>query len=341
MPVSIERRGDTMGRVTNLNSRSVGPCFSPDGRQIAFTSGKGQIGAGSRAWLMDADGGNLRKLPSFGRDDFCPVFDRAGDFIAYASDMVGEGLVSDSTINIVDVDGRLIRQIARPGTDYVFSPDGHYLAFSTGVEIYIEAIHKGRLVRLTDTFDPEKRLTGPSPRNRKPVFHPSKDLIAFTSSRDRPEREEVYTMKQDGTQQTRLTFMENGATNPIFNPDGTGLYFISVNPFDRTVPCIFKVNNGGSGLKPLTSSKDVYGDVSLSPDGRWLLYTSYSNEEQKAISLDISLLNVISGEAYKLIHDGYYNRYPCFSPDLASIVYCSRRDKATEIYSLDIQPLAS
>lgn len=327
-----------MARITELNARSISPSFSPDGRQIAFTSGKGPM---SRVWLMDVDGSNLRKLPAFGKNDFGPVFDRASGFIAYASDMMGEGLVSDSIISVVDSTDTLIKRVTHPGTDYVFSSDGRSLAFSTGTEIYIEAIYEDKYVRLTNTSDSGKRSTGPSRRNRNPVFHPFQDLIAFTSSRDRPGCKEVYRMKQDGTQQTRLTFAEQGATDPIFTPDGTRIYFRSANPVNRSVPGIFEVNIDGSDIKPVGDSKGVYGDVSLSPDGRWLLYTSYSDEAQKTISLDISLMNVYTNDIYKLVSDGYHNRYPCFNPDLVSIVYCSRRDMATEIYSLDIRPLIS
>ena len=327
-------------QLTQLSAQSIQPSFNADGKCLAFTSGRGKVGGGSSVYLMDADGSNLRKMPSFGKDNFKPVFDQASGIIAYASDIVGEGLVSDSTINVIDVNGRLIRQTAHAGTDYVFSPDGCYLAYSTGVDIYIEAIWENKSVQLTDIIDPQKSAIGPSPRNGKPAFHPFKDLIAFTSSRDRPGRDEVYTMKRDGTQQTRLTF-EKGATNPIFNPNGAEVYFISACFSKPSSSCICKANTDGSDVRLLVNSVGIYGDVSLSPNGSWLLYTSYPDEVQNVARLDISLMNVYTGNVYDLVSDGHYNRYACFSPDLNSIVYCSRRGGTTEIYKLNIQPLVS
>ncbi|HEX8833038.1 MAG TPA: hypothetical protein VF719_02495, partial [Abditibacteriaceae bacterium] len=50
--------------------------------------------------------------------------------------------------------------------------------------------------------------------------HAQTGKIAFTSYRD--GQEEIYTMNMDGTEQTRLTFL-NGQRNqaPHWSPDGT------------------------------------------------------------------------------------------------------------------------
>lgn len=330
-----------MKKITELGGYSVAPSFSADGKHLVFTSSRNKISAQSKVYLMDSDGNNLHRMPSFGRNDFTPVFDRTGCFIAYASDPIGDGLVSDCTISVTDISGELVKRLAHTGTDYVFSPDGRYLALSTGAEIYLEDIQALSSSRLTCTSDFEKGLNQPTSHNRRPAFHPTKDIIAFTSSRDRFRRNEVYTMMLDGTQQRRLTFMKDGATTPIFSRNGETLYFISDRLSERSIPHIFSCNLDGSNLNTFPNSQSVYGDISLSLDGRWLIYTSYSDEDQKISKLDISLMDVNTGNVYKLVCDGHYNRYPRLSPNLNSMIYCSRRDGVMEIYSLSIEMLTS
>ena len=289
---------------------------------------------------MDTDGGNVQELPSFGTDDFGPVFDPTDRYIALSSDSVGEGVASDAYINIIDRSGIHIKRLERQGMDYIFSPDGQSVAFSTGPKLYLESVLSQNSLCLASVVRSAGWL-GPTPRIGHPSFHPTGEKLCFTSSQDHPGRSEVYTIQCDGTQCTRISYMEKGSDNPIFSPTGEAIYFISSASSNGRPRQIFKVNQHSLDVAPIANTEGVYGDLTSSLDGRWLLYTSFPNNDRQIGGLDISLLDLRNGQAYTVIEDGYYNRYPAFSPSSNTLVYCSYREKITEIYRLDITNLVS
>ena len=75
--ITIEKNPDT-GVI--INKKDSSPCWSPDGKLIAFSSiSKGESGI----WLMDRDGGSQRKISS--KDGVYPAFSPDGKKIVYVS----------------------------------------------------------------------------------------------------------------------------------------------------------------------------------------------------------------------------------------------------------------
>ncbi len=75
--LTIEKNNDT-GVITNI--RDSNPCWSPDGRSIAFSSYRGGV---TGIWIMDSDGGSKRKISP--KDGFYPSFSPDGSRIVYIS----------------------------------------------------------------------------------------------------------------------------------------------------------------------------------------------------------------------------------------------------------------
>ena len=72
-------------RLTRGKSVEASPCWSPDGKSIAYVSDEG---GNPRIYISNANGGNRRRLPSIGRDAVTP--DWSGDNkIVYASRVGG------------------------------------------------------------------------------------------------------------------------------------------------------------------------------------------------------------------------------------------------------------
>lgn len=97
------------------------PDWSPDGKRIAYErndpSPPGQAYQEYDAYIMDADGTNVRRLSRPRDTDGHPVWSPGGQLIAYGSDappVLGEGLA----IVIVDADsGHRVRRIPASGMD--------------------------------------------------------------------------------------------------------------------------------------------------------------------------------------------------------------------------------
>ncbi|HEX7555539.1 MAG TPA: protein kinase [Leptolinea sp.] len=82
--------GSNQRQVTGLAEGACHPAWSPDGTQLAFISpcaGRKEIYPGSRIYLMDADGENIKALPITlnSAGDFSPAWSPDGKMIAFSS----------------------------------------------------------------------------------------------------------------------------------------------------------------------------------------------------------------------------------------------------------------
>jgi dipeptidyl aminopeptidase/acylaminoacyl peptidase len=96
-------KADGSGEKKLLDFRILEPAWSPDGTQIAF----GSDHEGFRAiYLMDAEGGNLRKLSNTRAGENCPTWSPDGSRIAFASWRDGDG-----EIYVMDLDGSNLQKL--------------------------------------------------------------------------------------------------------------------------------------------------------------------------------------------------------------------------------------
>ena len=99
------------------------------------------------------------------------------------------------------------------GADYDvdWSPDGTRLAF-----VRTTSPARGDLVMITIASGQE-RTFGLASRTRHPAWAPDGRTIVFASTMDAPDQDyELYTVKPDGSDLTRLTFDDLNQRHPIW-----------------------------------------------------------------------------------------------------------------------------
>ncbi len=204
-------------RLTDAKGYDAEGSYSPDGSQIVFASNRE---AYSRElterekklfevdpafmidlYLMDADGGNVRRLTESEGYDGGPFFSPGGDRICWRR-FSADGATAE--IYTMKVDGSDVRRLTSLNTMSwapYFHPSGDYLIFTTNrhgfgnFELYlVRADGQGEPVRVTytDGFD------------GLPVFLPGGDRLSWTSNRTTNKRSQIFMASWNDTKAREL-----------------------------------------------------------------------------------------------------------------------------------------
>lgn len=203
--VTVKPDGTGTTNLTNNPNQDVGPAWSPDGKQIAFTSDRESPLHGTAVYVMDADGGNVTRLASGG---YAPTWSPDGSKIAF---------VSGNRILVTNADGSGSSTDVINGFDPSWSPDGSKLAFVRSSDIW------------TSNADGtgEAQLTTGSAFDGYPDWSP--DGTKLTYSSDAGGLYQIYTMNPDGSGSAALTVPSFQAFSPKWSPDQSRILYSPQN----------------------------------------------------------------------------------------------------------------
>ena len=235
----------------------IAPNISPDGSKIAFASNR----SGSfEVWVCDADGSNAVQLTSYGiHGTGMPRWSPDGKRLAFDSRVGGE-----ANIYIVDANGGVARKLSidvRGNNLPSWSHDGHWIYFVNGEDARDPTIWKvssegGRAVRIAETDA------------TFPLESPDGQYVYFSHHR------RLWRVRTDGSASQEV----KGVPELQFNgdtwvPTGSGIYFMAdvkhqteLDFFDFNSQKVRRVFTLGKSLPGWS------GGVSISSDGKWLLY---------------------------------------------------------------------
>lgn len=219
--------GSNIDQVSNHRSISISPAWSPNGKQIAYTSYVKRVGSKFRnadMLLLDLASGK-RSLVSFRQGiNSGAAFSPDGRYIYLT---ISQGTNPD--IYKMSLDGTLAGKITNgPGgalnVEPNLSPDGK-LAFSS------DRAGRPMIYTANDDGSAVKRITFAGVFNSSPSWSPDGKKIAFAGQSD--SNFDIFVMNADGTGMIRLTSAKkaNGrmASNedPSFSPDGRFVIYTS------------------------------------------------------------------------------------------------------------------
>ena len=236
-------------------------------------------------YVMDADGGNPRRLTDNRGWDFAPSWSPDGKRIAFVSDRDGHVHVkhgwSTNEIYVMNADGSNPQNLTdNPFDDRSpsWSPDGERIVFTSArdgdnpqnSEIYVMDANGNNLLRLTKNVGDD----------RDPSWSPDGERIVFSAGRNgHVENEfgitdEIYVMDADGQNEQRLTDNRNNDWDPVWSPDGKRIAFASDRKGDVVSFDIYVMDADGGNPQKLVNNRGWDSSPSWSPHGKRIAFTS-------------------------------------------------------------------
>jgi TolB protein len=194
--------GSNLKQLTRERDACTMPCWSHDGKKIAFSRRLlNDPAAATNIHVMDADGTNVTLIQE---NAFDPAWSPDGKKIAFASPRAGDGF----RLYTSDADGKNETELTATGNNIGFvypawPPDGNQLAFSELVENQIE-------VHVIDADGKNlKQLTMLGALNMYPAWSPDGKKIIFQHHAVNHPPGPVYAMDADGANPTILPVLRS------------------------------------------------------------------------------------------------------------------------------------
>jgi len=284
---------------TNMEMESIGsPNISPDGKLILFTRGwvdKINDRRASNLWMTDIEGKRIRELTHGNWRDSSPVWSPDGTKLAFISDRDGT-----SQIHIMWMDTREVAQLThleRSPSGLRWSPDGKMLGFST--------------------FIPDTKLILPVKLPKKPKgakwAKPAVivDRLSWARDGSGPSQKgysHIYIIDSElsGTPR-QITSGDYSHSDPQWSMDGKKIYFSAIRKpeaeYLRSDSEIYSVDLKTLEVTTLTNRKGPDRSARISPDGKWIAYTGYDDQNFTSHLSSLYLMDINGGKKRLLAGD--------------------------------------
>jgi dipeptidyl aminopeptidase/acylaminoacyl peptidase len=317
-PTSPTAARKFMDKATYFQMESVSsPALSPDGMTVLFSRGYVDMTRDqnrSNLWMIGINGERLRQLTDGAWADSSPVWSPDGKRIAFLSDRSGS-----SQLHVMWIDTRESLQLTRleraPGS-ITWSPDGKVIAFTGFVPddspilgVRLPELPRGaQLARGATVVDRPSWASdgsGPTPRGYTHLF--------------------TIDASVGGTPR-QVTAGNFNHSAPSWSADGKTVFVSGIRKPDAEYLLgdyeIYAVSLADGVITPLTDRKGPDSGPETSPDGKWIAYTGY--DQQNFTSHLSSLYMMDSAGGKKRLWVGSLPSSPsnvAWAPDGSGVYY--------------------
>jgi TolB protein len=208
----VDLDGSNMQPLTRNNLLNLSPAWSPDGKQLVYTSYKRR---NPDLYLMNVVTGNETVISNRAGTNTGGSFSPDGQSIVASLSFEG-----DSNIYTLDLQGKILARLTKGGSidvQPVFSPDGGRIAFTS------DRVGNPNVFLMNKDGSQLHRLTINGKYNSSPAWNSTGEWIAYFSRDDG----NIWLTKPDGSETKRLTNGEGTNEDPSWSPDGRYVVFSS------------------------------------------------------------------------------------------------------------------
>jgi len=280
MEIDVETLEERMILWDNTSLRY--PRYSPDGTQIAFGRGPssytrlGYRGAGnSQIWVMDASGGNGRRLDDWDGGQFWAQWSADGSSIYYATDRNGR-----RSMYAIDANGGKPREVLKVTGTNIFYPsiarDGTAVVWADG-SMHVGKVSPQGLVREPKRVSISTGSDSKFQYVTREVFSTADEIVSSPDGKwlALVIRGDIYVQPVSRTPEEEVDAPRGGEAVNFTNtpgrewmvqwhPDSDGLTFVSDKDGDQN---IYELDLNAREWKRLTDTHEVDINPRLSPDG--------------------------------------------------------------------------
>jgi len=320
------------------------PALSPDGSRVAFLrsatlrneSGLYAAVVGSQSSVRLTQSGEptlLNEVKTPAADEpYSPAWSPDGREVAFLRDRGDKFLIE--TVPALGGAERTIYAGSRSPLIYEtgkgglsFSPDGKLLAFTE----WNAAIQRSSIQVLSVRDSSTRVLTSPPPasHDRRPVFSPGGDKLAFIRASGPTSIEELFVISVAGGEPRQLTFDHKQIFGP---PAWTQTDEIVFSSSRGGLPAIWRVSASGGSPQRVPEAGPAAWYPSLSQSGNELAY-EYVGQEQNLWRLQLNGHSHAGALASILVSSARtQNLQPQFSRDGHKIAFQSLRSGYPEVW---------
>lgn len=169
-------------------------------------------------------------------------FSPDGRHLVFASDRTGDLEIYVGTLNANRTGFEKLVQITdTPGYDGgpFFSPDGKKLVYRSDrhgndlLQVFVRELAFDDNGQITGGGS-EKQLTNDGNVNWGPFWHPGGEWLIYATSKHGHQNYELYLIRADGSEPTRVTHAPGFDGLPVFSPDGSHLMWTSKRGGDES-----------------------------------------------------------------------------------------------------------
>ena len=330
--------GDAV-QLTTQESYEDNPVWSPDGKQIAFSSNRY---GNSDVFIMSSNGGTAKRLTTNSAGETPSAFTPDGKYVLFSAsiqDPVASAMFPTSAMTElykVSVEGGATRQVlGTPAEMIAFAPAGDFFLYQDckGYEDKWRKHHTSSVTRDIWRYDiktgKHTNLTKHAGEDREPVLAPNGKEVYFLSERDKKSfnvyrfslehPEQIQEVTSFTTHPVRfLSMADNGTLCYTYDGEiytqtvGEKPHKVKINVTrdDEDIPVMLNMTKGITGATP-------------SPDGKQVAFI---------VRGEVFVTSVEYGTTKQITHTAEAESGVSFGADNRTLVYCSEREGKKGLY---------